>query len=69
MRILMPMEKMPDHTRPGPQPKGYKRHHVFLPPDLAEWAKTKDGGLSGLCRRLLVAERTREQRAARRTSP
>lgn len=67
MSILIPMDKTPEPHKPGPHPKGYKRQHIFLPPDLAAWAKAKDGGLSGLCRRLLAAERVREQRAARRT--
>lgn len=67
MSILMPMDKMLEPQKPGPHPKGYKRQHIFLPPDLAEWAKAKDGGLSGLCRRLLTAARDREQRAARRS--
>lgn len=51
-----------ERQKPGPHPKGYKRQHIFLPPDLAEWAKEKEGGLSGLVRRLLAAERHRRER-------
>jgi hypothetical protein len=49
----------PPRRKPGPHPKGYKRQHVFLPPQLAEWAKDQEGGLSGLVRRLLDAEQKR----------
>ena len=42
------------------------RGNIVLPRDLLDWAKSQPEGLSGLCRRLLTAERDREQRAARR---
>jgi len=58
-----------DHSRtpkkPGPRPKGFERIHIFLPPDLAEWAKSHMDGVSGLARRLFVQEREREHRASR----
>lgn len=62
------MNNVTERAKPGPQPKGYKRQHIFIPPDLAEWAKGKDGGLSGLVRRLLTAEYERGQRGSRRSS-
>jgi hypothetical protein len=55
------MKKPPPRRKPGPRPKGYTRQHIFLPEDLAEWAKNQDEGLSGLIRRLLAAERQRQE--------
>jgi hypothetical protein len=40
----------------GPVAKGYEDAHILLPPVLLEWAKHQPEGLSGLMRRLLVAE-------------
>jgi hypothetical protein len=56
----------PPKTPPGPVNRGYKATSIQLPPDLLDWAKAHPEGLSGLCRRLLAAERDREQRATRR---
>jgi len=36
--------------------------HIFLPPDLLEWAKHQEEGLAGLVRRLLMQERHRRTR-------
>jgi hypothetical protein len=33
--------------------------HIYLEPDLVEWAKRQEGGLAGLVRRLLQQERDR----------
>lgn len=43
----------------GPRKRGYGNAHVLLPPDLIEWGKSQDEGLSGLVRRLLTEERRR----------
>jgi hypothetical protein len=53
--------------KPGPIPKGYKRHNIFLPLDLAEWAKQQPNGMSELIRRLLAE--ARQQLDASSASP
>jgi hypothetical protein len=40
-------------------PKGLKRHNLFLPEPLVDWAKSQPEGLAGLVRLLLAAERQR----------
>jgi len=54
------MKPAPKQPKRGPRPKGFLRQHVFLPADLAEWAKNHPEGLSGLIRRLLKEEQARE---------
>jgi hypothetical protein len=39
--------------------------HVFLPPDLKEWAKHQEEGFAHLVRTLLAGERKRRERLAR----
>jgi hypothetical protein len=47
--------------KPGPMKRGYAQTHILLPPDLLDWAKAQDGGLSDLVRTLLKKERARQQ--------
>ena len=58
------MSTSPDTKQPkkrGPAPKGYVDTHIFLPPEIIEWGKTKPDGLSSLIRRLCIEERDRER--------
>jgi hypothetical protein len=41
--------------------RGYAQTHILLPPDLLDWAKEQEGGLSYLVRTLLKKERARQQ--------
>src|SRR5262245_31017186 len=71
-RIVMSMESLQ-----SPQPKkkrGPSRRlpvmvdtHLYVPPDLLEWAKGQPEGFAPLVRRLLTAERDRVERVARRS--
>jgi len=60
------MDRLTERRKRGPRPKGFIRQHVFLPADLAEWAKNHPEGLSGLVRRLLKDEQQRQEQTTRR---
>ena len=47
----------------GPVPKGLVRTDIMLTPELLEWGKNCPERLSALCRRLLTAEKKRQERA------
>jgi hypothetical protein len=40
--------------------------HLYLPPDLLDWAKAQEEGFAPLVRRVLTAERQRRERMAAR---
>lgn len=62
MRMKSPTV-VPEPKKRGPRKRGYIHGHVLLPPDLSEWAKDQEGGLSALVRRLLADERRRLEHA------
>lgn len=49
--------------RPGPLPGVARRQYTLLiDEELGDWGKAKPGGLSGLVRRLLQEEKSKEER-------
>lgn len=63
MEAMETEEKPKRRSGPVPGPPTVKCT-VLLPPDLADWGKHQPGGLSDLMRRLLSAERVREESGA-----
>lgn len=58
------MEKTeePARRKPGPVPgPPTRKYNVLLDEDLADWGKQQPGGLSELVRRLLRAERQKQE--------
>lgn len=50
--------------KPGPVAQGYARYNITVEPELGEWAKYQPGGMSETVRRLLAAEKARQEKAA-----
>jgi hypothetical protein len=66
-RARLQVKKPQPHKRRGPAPHltPMEDTHVFLPPDLKEWAKHQEEGLANLVRGLLVRERKHRERVLR----
>ncbi len=62
----METSKESERKRPGPVPGPItKKYNVLIEEELAEWGKQQLGGLSELIRRLLSAERRRQEKSIR----
>jgi hypothetical protein len=61
MVYIFPMDSQKPRKKPGPVPKGFQRHNIFLLEEDAAWAKAQPEGLSGLVRLLLTQERQRRE--------